>query len=734
MVQKVVGSFFKIIKSGNNWALFNFVSQDKKFKAVVFAGTNIPSLYQEYEVELAENEGYRTYKLLSFVPNIKEKEIDWVDYISKNVKGIGLVTAKKIVQAQGEKIWENISNFIKDEKPNELHLLLTDAQIEHLKQHYIDKQSEIESLLSISEEEKSNIKFFYLNNLQKLYEFLKEKHKGNNINYEEYYKQNNVYDLYMKDFIPFELVDKFALLIGYQETCLFRFEAFVFNVISEEEMNNSTLIPYDLVEKNVRSKLNISHDFFTESCNLLLNHDNIIVQKVNDKFYFSKKVTLEKEFYILKRLHQINNAKKLDYITSSKIEGSSMSDEQKNAYFGSLENNVSIISGGPGVGKSYIIKYLNLTLKENGLKNEKDYYILTPTGRASTNVSLKIDDKVRTIHSLLKIKDENEEVDISSDEYDKIKVLIIDEFSMVNINIFEKLLKACSNLEHLIILGDVNQLPAIGPGNLLEQMIQISFVKTYYLTKFFRSDSIDIFNFFESVKKSQLPKFKKGIVNLYEWDKSVLVQNITKLFKKLIQEEGIENTIVLAPTYRGDYGLIELNNQIQNAINKDSQEVLKTQKQGKEIIFKLKDRVIQLENRTQDNVYNGDIGEIVDFTKNKNTTETITVKFSNNGTDRFLEYTASEFRNEVSLAYGITVHKFQGSEIEHVIFLVLDSHSFMLNKKLLYTGASRAKKTLNIVTSINVPIEETLYTSYLKKNEILTNFQLLILEKEKEWN
>ncbi|QGZ98000.1 RecD-like DNA helicase YrrC [Mycoplasma sp. NEAQ87857] len=724
---KYKGYFIKKISGTEDWGLFIFKGE-KKVNFVVYAVKNLPELNTEYEVELEDSNRGNNKKLLSFVPVLLDpKEVNLEDFLVKNISYVGPKKAAQIVKVYGNEIFNKIMDLENNEA--ELLELLSTRQIEGFKEFASNNPDLISIFTSGSNIEVDNIKFFYSNNLQNIYLLLKRLNSKNEpINYLDFFKYNDPYILYIDYKQKLQDVDKFALLINWAKNSPQRVKAYLHWIIKEKENNNSTKFEIDEIIDDLSKYFFISKDEIKGLLLVFVKNNFLYKFEENDKEYISLAETFTKEVEVSYFLKEIQKSK-LFGTKTTKISTEALSFEQKEAFNLYKKNNVVVISGGPGTGKSFLIKHIYQDLKEQKYEINKDFAILAPTGRAATNIGTKIQQKVRTIHSFLKIANDDENVyDIS--ETEPIKCIIIDEFSMVNLNIFHKLLSSCPNLSKLILIGDVEQLPAIGPGNLLSDIIYSHLFKTYYLTEFFRSDSIEIWKHFQAIKNNQTPNFKKGIVNKHILNTDRFAISASEIYLKNAQKYGIDNVILLCPTYLGENGLINLNNLIQEKINPHNKVVLTTRRKDKEIVYKINDRVIQLENRPNDDVYNGDIGYIKEA-KETQSGKIIKVCFVKQNNEINVTYTEKEFRDQIYLAYGITIHKFQGSEIDRVLFIVHSSHRFMLSKKMLYTGTSRAIKELSILINDNLDYDKLVL--YNLKQDVW-NTNLLNLLKGEQWN
>ncbi|UUD36217.1 AAA family ATPase [Mycoplasmopsis citelli] len=730
--QKLKGSFVKFLKGGkgSNWALLMFKPDNGSKTIVLYARNNVPNLYVQYEISFKNNSKYSHNKLLeSYIPIANTQDINWEEYFFKHVPSIGKTTAKKVNEKWGNEIF----NLVKDTKQNyaELSEILSDRQIESFKNYYEQNTHQVDSLMVLNSE--NDIKFFYSNSMQSFYEKLLNLIKTKE-SFIEMFQVKSPYSLYFDYELDLSDVDRFALLLDstYQndknQFSNDRFEAYVDFLLKDKESNNSTLINIAEVAKDVAGILNFEKEDIIERFKFLIAHKKVRFRQVGEISYLTRNSTYEKEKLILSKITQINSKKSMNLNCNISEEFNTLSNEQKDAFLNFLNFNISVVSGGPGTGKSYLIKFINKTLQENGLENLKDYYILTPTGRASSNISLKINEQCKTIHSMLRIdKNERGINEETLEALKKVKVVVVDEFSMVNVNIFSKLLSSCPNLEKIILIGDVEQLPAIGPGNLLEEIISFNLAKTTFLEKNFRTESKEIVQHFSAIKYNQLPVFKKSIVDLYQFNSNTFLSDITNLFLEEVKKFSLDNVILLAPSYKGSVGITNLNNEIQKQLNPNSEIIYTIKKFQDEINFKIGDRVIQLENRVADDIYNGDIGYIKGLIiDNNKKTKTIVVEFKRNANVINVKYSEMEFREQINLAYAITVHKFQGSETDSVIFAINPQYKFMTTKKLIYTATSRAIRHLSIATNVNCDYLDILVENSANKENILTNFRYIL--------
>ncbi len=379
--------------------------------------------------------------------------------------------------------------------------------------------------------------------------------------------------------------------------------------------------------------------------------------------------------------------------------------DQKKAIKNALENRVSIISGGPGTGKTTIINAITrlyITMyKLSPIDCMTNIALLAPTGRASKKLAESTHLPAMTIHRYLKWnKDTN---DFAINEYNKNhhRLIIVDEVSMIDTHLFDSLLRGLDSSIQLILVGDTFQLPSVGAGLILNDLVASNLFSYNPLDKIYRqSENSYIAYLAKEIKEHNLSETfteKKDDYNFFETESKQITKMITEICKKSIAKGlHVDDLQILAPMYKGENGIDNLNLALQelfNPYNKKRKEL----KLG-EITYREQDKVLQLVNNPDCNVYNGDIGYIkaieTRFTPRKK--EVITIDFDGN----YVEYNKEDLPM-IKHAYAITIHKSQGSEFPHVILPVSKNYYKMLYNKLIYTGVSRAKKSLVIVGEKN---------------------------------
>lgn len=372
-----------------------------------------------------------------------------------------------------------------------------------------------------------------------------------------------------------------------------------------------------------------------------------------------------------------------------------LAQKQKEAIKACLHHGVLVLTGGPGTGKTTVIKGILSILKAQGLKIR----LAAPTGRAAKRLSETTGQKALTIHRLLEAnnlaQDDNLQLGFSKDINDQLDadVIILDEVSMVDIVLMHHFLNAVPDGCRIILVGDTDQLPAVGSGSVLKDIIRSQKIPAIRLDEIFRQAQTSmIIQNAHIINAGRLPDLRKQYSDFvfYELnDDTSITQKILDLCTKDLPHESfdvLKDVQVLSPMHRFLCGVENLNLMLQERLNpKKNQDELKYSSQT----FRVGDKVMHIRNNYQKNVFNGDIGFIQDINNEK-----LTVDYF----DHIVTYEKNEL-NELTLAYASSVHKSQGSEYKVVIIPLSTSHYIMLQRNLLYTAITRAKQKVIIIGS-----------------------------------
>ena len=518
---------------------------------------------------------------------------------------------------------------------------------------------------------------------------------------------NNIYQIsYNLSDISFLKIDKAGYLLNIDSADDRRVKAATLYVMKNLiYQNGDSYLSKEVIVSNVNKFLNIDYNNYDEVFKKLEEMDYIVID--GDDYYLED--IWNAEANIAERLYDmaskpLKKYKNLDNLLSEleKINDIKYNDEQKKAIVKALENNILIITGGPGTGKTTIIKAIT-ELYQHVNKLDYDEFtehlaLLAPTGRASKRMSESTFLPASTIHRFLKWNKETLEFMVNEENKSDVDLVIVDEVSMIDINLFDSLLKGLKRNVKLILVGDYDQLPSVGPGNLLKDLICSDAIDVVHLKHLYRQgeDSYIISLAYE-IKDGILSENYLNSYNDYTFLKcsaNHIKSNLKRLCEKVIDKGyDYKRLQILAPMYKGENGIDTLNKELQDVFNPASSE--KREIKSGNIVFRENDKILQLVNMPEENVFNGDIG-VIKYIKYGNTSKSkkdeIYVDFDGN----LVKYTPKDFA-KIKHGFIISIHKSQGSEFEMVIMPMTHSYRRMLYKKLVYTGVTRAKRKLILI-------------------------------------
>lgn len=612
------------------------------------------------------------------MPTTKDAIIEFL--ASSFIDGCGEKTAKKIVNHFGEKTLEKI----KENRDNLLEIegmtTIRAAKIYNSLQNYNKSSEAILKFQNLG---------FTIEECSKIYNKFKDRI--------DEVLGDAFYDL--KEIIDFRKLDSIYMNNFGNDTSVRIHACFLETMQLLSNYNGDTYYYREEISNTLDKEFNIilTEEVLEEILKELVDNKQIIL--VDRKIYLAKYYGFEEN--IAESLKKIDS-KVVDKI--SKIEeklkdledriGINYNRDQEKAIISALSNNVTIISGGPGTGKTTIINAITKLYIEDKKLGPADILeniaLLAPTGRASKKMASSTNLPAYTIHRYLKwYKDSN---DFFYNEFNKTnhRLIIVDEVSMIDIELFNALLNGISPGVKLILVGDTFQLPSVGPGLVLDDLIGSDYFNFVPLNQIYRqSDNSYIPYLAKEIKNNDLSEeflTKKDDYSFFQTKSSQIKDAIEQIIKislgKKIDEKSMQ---ILAPMYKGENGIDNLNNILQKIYNPASSG--KNEITYLDVIYREGDKVLQLVNDLDNNVFNGDIGYIESINGNK-----IEIDFEGN----IVEYEKKNLK-QIKHAYAITIHKSQGSEFEHVIMPISNSYYKMLYNKLIYTGVSRAKKTLTIV-------------------------------------
>ena len=449
-------------------------------------------------------------------------------------------------------------------------------------------------------------------------------------------------------------------------------------------------------------KNEIEQTQFLPLLNELIDEEKIYQE--NDKYYDSEIYRAEVE--VADKIGHLCRLPKIKYKNLEKVVGNyeshcgvTYNKKQKDAILKALTNHCFIITGGPGTGKTTIIKaIIELYQELNELKREslvEEIRLLAPTGRASKRMSEATLLPASTIHRFLKWNKETNEFGVNAFHKDHGKLIIVDEVSMIDLSLLHSLLEGLDSNIQIIFVGDYNQLPSVGPGQILKDFIESKIIPTIELDLLYRQDENSyITTLAQEIKNNQLSdnylKEKSDFVFLNCSSQS-LRKNLKNICQQILNKGYTEKQVqIMAPMYRGMNGIDNLNKELQEVFNpphKDKREMTYG-----DVIFREKDKVLQLVNMPDENVFNGDIGTIERILyENETPSKKKEIYVDYDG--YLVKYLPKDF-NSFKHGFLITINKSQGSEFPVVIMPISMSYHRMLYRKLVYTGITRAKKKL----------------------------------------
>lgn len=513
--------------------------------------------------------------------------------------------------------------------------------------------------------------------------------------------------------IGFNTADKIALQLGIKKDSEFRIRAGVVHVLYDNaNKDGNCYLEYEKFINEVVKLLNIEKTIIeNELPNLVFSNRIKILEINNNKIVYLREIydieisIAHKLIYLLNSKNDfkdIDIEKEIKYI--EKLENIEYSKTQKEAISMAINEKLMIITGGPGTGKTTIIKAIM-----NIVKNLRYKFVLcAPTGRAAKRMEESTGEEAFTIHRMLGYKsvEAHNLLEYNEDNPLDYDVIIIDEMSMVDIYLMDNLLKAIKDSAIVIFVGDADQLPSVGPGNILNDMINSSIIPTIKLDIIFRQGvGSNIVKNAHLINKGEKPILNEENKDFFfiktkndHHTLNTIVDLVVNRLPKFYKVNPMEDIQVLTPTRRGVCGVENLNQALQMKLNPP--EFNKIEYKYINNIFRENDKIMQIKNNydislkdnnliTVQGLYNGDIGYIKNIFLD---TKTIEVNFD----DKIALYTTKEF-SEIVLSYSATIHKSQGSEFPIVVIPLAQAPPMLLTRNILYTGITRGKEIVVLV-------------------------------------
>ena len=522
--------------------------------------------------------------------------------------------------------------------------------------------------------------------------------------------------------VGFKTADEIARSAGIRSDSDYRIKAGILYTLLQAANDGHVYLPEKELMHRAKTLLNAMEDNIIRQLTALSIEKKIIIYESKEGKVIYASMYYYMELNVSRMLHDLNIRYELEYEYVKKrlavIEEHfefALDEQQRTAVIEAAANGLLVITGGPGTGKTTTINAIIKLFEAEGL----DILLAAPTGRAAKRMSETTGYEAKTIHRLLELSRLSPEGEsnylFERNELNPLEtdVLIIDEMSMVDIGLMHALLKALSVGTRLILVGDVNQLPSVGPGNVLKDIIESHCFNVVKLTKIFRqaadSDIIVNAHKINAGEHIRLDNKSRDFFFLKRMEANVIIAVMINLIKNKLPKYVNATSFdiqVLTPMRKGELGVERLNQVLQQALNPPAPD--KKEKEYHQGIYREGDKVMQIKNNYQlaweiknklgitvqsgTGVFNGDAGVIKEINL---FSEHLLVEFDDN---RVVDYAFNQL-DELDLAYAITIHKSQGSEYPAVVLPILDGPRLLFNRNLLYTAVTRAKNCVTIVGS-----------------------------------
>lgn len=532
------------------------------------------------------------------------------------------------------------------------------------------------------------------------------------------------------DGIGFTTADKLAKILSFDEEHPYRIKAAVLaSVLSICMSTGDTYVSMQQIQRELDRMMGFHIEELSSYTEELIVERNLIQE--DERIYHHTQY--DAECGIATFLTQFPYEETLTYEKDlqkeiSELEESfhiSYEEKQKEAIQTFFDEPFAIISGGPGTGKTTIVKgILHLAKK---IYPEARIALCAPTGRASKRLSQLSNGDATTIHSLLHWDLESNQFTKGPQEPLETDILIVDEFSMVDAWLFYSLLRAGKQIAKLLLIGDEDQLPSVGPGCVLKDLMDSNCFPMIRLEKIFRqSEGSDVVTLAHEIREGRFDILRQAKDAAFF---SCPSHEVTKRVLQIVEnayEKGYDNRDiqVLAPMYNGVAGIDALNHALQEMMNPPSN--TKRELRMGYRIFREGDKVLQLKNQPDDNVYNGDIGEVLEIiyaSEDISKLNRVVASFD----DTIVEYSGEQIYH-ITHAYCTSIHKAQGSEYPIVIMPIVNDYRHMLQRRLLYTGVTRAKKSLVLIGHVEA-LQRCVTTKdhQLRKSTLRQRIQMQLL-------
>ncbi len=596
------------------------------------------------------------------------------------VKGIGPVYAKKLVHKFGEKIFDIIEQF--------------SARLEEVEGIGPERRRRIKEAWAEQKVIRDIMVFLHSNGVSTSRAVRIYKVYGDSAIETV---RNNPYAL-AKDIhgVGFATADRIAQKIGIPHDSILRACAALEHVLGEATSRGHCALPVDLLMEEAGKLLLVDDAIVSTALERTLAQQELVRESIGGEdliFLASLKLAEETIAVRIKTLCGASaNYPSIDFekavLWCQQKTGKDLAPSQREALKQALSRRILIITGGPGVGKTTLVNAILLILRAKKVRCQ----LCAPTGRAAKRLSETTGLEAKTIHRLLEVEPGSGRFSRNDRRPLDCDLLVVDETSMVDVPLMAHLLRALPPGASLLLVGDVDQLPSVGPGLVLANLISSGVVPVVRLTEVFRQAAHScIITNAHRINEGRMPELRDTDDNsdfffLDRADPEQIADTVVELVQRRIPKkfnlDPIRDLQVLCPMNRGSLGVRELNARLQSALNPARPDASSVEKFGWQ--FRVGDKVIQTENDYDKDVFNGDVGQIADI-------DLFEQEARINFGSRKVIYGFGEL-DEIALAYAITIHKAQGSEFPAIVIPVATQHYMLLQRNLIYTGITRGKK------------------------------------------
>ena len=498
------------------------------------------------------------------------------------------------------------------------------------------------------------------------------------------------------DGIGFKTADRIALSLGFEPASEERVRAGIGYALTLAASGGHTCIPEEELLRYASQVLQIDFTDVETVFRKMIANDQLRTEDWGGQRFVYPEYLYRAETGTARMLRALrDHPDSLGKVNVEKIIGDweaeagiELAEAQKDAIRSSLKFGVFALTGGPGTGKTTIIKGILSVLKRAGCT----VLLAAPTGRAARRLEMAAGDKAQTVHRLLEYTVTGE-FGKNADDLLETQAVIVDEASMLDIYLFYHLLEALPLGCRLILVGDVDQLPSVGPGSVLKDIIRCGKMPVVRLQEVFRQAEVSpIVRNAHRINRGLLPECAADSdFSMTEFaDEEMAAAYITDLYAAATKSGGWQSLQILSPMHKGPCGVQNLNSLLQDRVNPPSARKEEIRQPGGATL-RLGDKVMQIRNNYEKDVYNGDIGQIADISG-----KAVKVWYPERPDGEYVTYGDGE-TDELQLAYAMSVHKSQGSEYSRVVLALVPGHYIMLQRNLLYTAVTRAREKVELV-------------------------------------